>query len=114
MQAQIRRIFLDGYGILDVRIIEFTTATAVACQAMWLREFLVKVTRLGRQKMIIRFDNKSTIALSKNPVFHGRSKHIHTRYHFIRECVENEQGVIVDEFLFWIWLYACCQISLEC
>lgn len=22
---------------------------------------------------------------------HGRSKHIHKRYHFIRECVENEQ-----------------------
>ncbi|GKE35852.1 hypothetical protein Tco_1455174, partial [Tanacetum coccineum] len=73
---------------------EFMTATAVACQAMWLRELLAKVTRLGRQKVIIRFDNKSTIALSKNPVFHGRSKHIHTRYHFIRECVENEQVIV--------------------
>lgn len=35
-------------------------------------------------------DNKSAIALSRNPVFHGRSKHIHRRYHFIRECVDNE------------------------
>ncbi|CAA7059092.1 unnamed protein product [Microthlaspi erraticum] len=34
---------------------------------------------------------KSAIALTRNPVFHGRSKHIHTRYHFIRECVENGQ-----------------------
>lgn len=34
-------------------------------------------------------DNKSTISLTKNPVFHGRSKHIQRRYHFIRECVEN-------------------------
>ena len=41
--------------------------------------------------MIIRLDNKSAIALTKNPVFHGRSKHIHKRYHFIRECIENEQ-----------------------
>lgn len=41
--------------------------------------------------MVIRIDNKSAIALTKNPVFHGRSKHIHMRYHFIRECVENEQ-----------------------
>ena len=23
-------------------------------------------------------------------MFHGRSKHIHSRYHFIRECVERE------------------------
>nr|GEV37625.1 ribonuclease H-like domain, reverse transcriptase, RNA-dependent DNA polymerase [Tanacetum cinerariifolium] len=29
------------------------------------------------------------IALVRNPVFHGRSKHIDIRYHFIRECVEN-------------------------
>lgn len=27
--------------------------------------------------------------LMKNPIFHGRSKHIDIRYHFIRECVEN-------------------------
>ena len=33
-------------------------------------------------------DNKSAISLSKNPVFHDRSKHIELRYHFIRECVE--------------------------
>lgn len=38
--------------------------------------------------MVVRIDNQSAIALTRNPVFHGRSKHIHTRYHFIRECVE--------------------------
>lgn len=30
-------------------------------------------------------------ALTRNPVFHGRSKHIHSRYNFIRECVEKGQ-----------------------
>ena len=67
---------------------------AAACQAIWLRELLAEVTGLERKKVIIRFDNKSAIALSKTPVFHGRSKHIHTRYHFIRECVENEQVIV--------------------
>ena len=38
-------------------------------------------------------DNKSVIALTKNPVFHGRRKHIHRRFHFIREGVENELEV---------------------
>jgi hypothetical protein len=33
-------------------------------------------------------DNKSALALAKNPVFHKRSKHIRVRYHFIRSCLE--------------------------
>lgn len=42
---------------------------------------------------MIYVDNKSAITLARNPVFHGRSKHIDVRYHFIRECVE--KGLIV-------------------
>ncbi|GJT94907.1 hypothetical protein Tco_1090425 [Tanacetum coccineum] len=79
----------------------FYLATAAACQAIWLRELLAEVIGLERQKVIIRVDNKSTIALSKNPLFHERSKHIHTRYHFIRECVENEQDFVsISKFEF--------------
>jgi len=33
-------------------------------------------------------DNKSAIALTKNPVHHERSKHIDTRFHFIREHIK--------------------------
>nr|GFC79701.1 uncharacterized mitochondrial protein AtMg00810-like [Tanacetum cinerariifolium] len=73
---------------------ELMAATTAVCQAIWLRELLAKVTGLERQKVIIRVDNKSANALSKNLVFHGRSKHIHTRYHFIRGCVENEQVMV--------------------
>lgn len=38
--------------------------------------------------MVIYIDNRSAIDLAKNPVFHGRSKHIDIQYNFIRECVE--------------------------
>ena len=37
-------------------------------------------------------DNSSAIKLSKNPVFHGRSKHIDVRYHFLRDLCTD--GVI--------------------
>jgi hypothetical protein len=33
-------------------------------------------------------DNSSSIKLSKNPVLHGRSKHIDIRFHFLREMVK--------------------------
>ena len=39
----------------------------------------------------------SAIALSKNPVLHDRSKHIDTKFHFIRECVD--KGSILLEFV---------------
>ena len=36
-------------------------------------------------------DNKSTLALVKNLVFHDQSKHINTRYHFIWECIARKE-----------------------
>ncbi|GJZ85961.1 ribonuclease H-like domain, reverse transcriptase, RNA-dependent DNA polymerase, partial [Tanacetum coccineum] len=76
---------------------EFIAATAAATQALWLKRLLSKLTHTQEEKITIQVDNKSAIALMKNPVFHGRSKHIDTKYHFIRECVERED--IQVEFL---------------
>ena len=70
---------------------EFMAATEAAKQAIWLQELLSEIVGKACKRVTIRVDNKSAIALTKNPVFHGRSKHIHRRFHFIRECVENEQ-----------------------
>ena len=68
---------------------EFMAATEAAKQAIWLQKLLSEITGSECERVTIRVDNKSAISLTKNPVFHGRSKHIHRRYHFIRECVEN-------------------------
>ena len=70
---------------------EFMAATEVAKQGIWLQELLAKVVEKPCERVMIKIDNKSAIALTKNPVFHGRSKHIHKRYHFIRECIDNDQ-----------------------
>lgn len=69
---------------------EFMAATEAAKQAIWLKDLMVEITGRKMKKILIRVDNKSAIALAKNPVFHRRSKHIHKRFHFIRECVEQE------------------------
>nr|GEW41237.1 ribonuclease H-like domain, reverse transcriptase, RNA-dependent DNA polymerase [Tanacetum cinerariifolium] len=69
---------------------EFIAATTATTQALWLKRLLSKPTQSQEEKVIIQVDNKSAIALMKNLVFHGRSKHIDTKYHFIRECVERE------------------------
>ncbi|XP_047315555.1 secreted RxLR effector protein 161-like [Impatiens glandulifera] len=64
---------------------------AAACQALWLKSLLFELS--GSKPMVVKLyvDNKFALALMKNPVFHGRSKHIDMKYHFIRECVEGSQ-----------------------
>ena len=75
---------------------EYVVATSTACQAVWMRRILFDLHHHQEEPTPILCDNKSTIALSKNHVFRKRSKHIDTRYHFIRELVNN--GEIYLEF----------------
>ncbi|KAK8455568.1 hypothetical protein SEVIR_4G141001v4 [Setaria viridis] len=68
---------------------EYMAGAAGACQAVWLRRLLSDIAGENVQQPILKMDNQSAIALSKNPVLHDRSKHIDTKFHFIRECVED-------------------------
>eukprot|EP00253_Pinus_taeda_P030370 PITA_30370 len=68
---------------------EYVAATAAACQAVWMRRMLRSLCREQEKATMIFCDNSSAIALSKNSVFHKRTKHIDTRFHYIRELVNN-------------------------
>jgi len=74
---------------------EYVATAAAACQGIWLNRLIADM--LGTKEMTVKLlmDNMSAIAPSKNPVHHDRSKHIDTRYHFLRECIE-EGKVEVD------------------
>jgi hypothetical protein len=63
-------------------------ATLGSCQGIWLARLLGEMHNSEPAKVRLKVDNKSAISLSKNPVYHERSKHIDVRYHFVRECVE--------------------------
>lgn len=39
-------------------------------------------------------DNKSVIALTKNPIFHGRSKHIDVKHRYIHDLVKDKESVV--------------------
>lgn len=67
---------------------EYIAATSGTCQGLWLGKVLSNIEGEDQRRATLRVDNKSAIALAKNPVHHDRSKHIDTRYHFIRECVQ--------------------------
>ena len=43
----------------------------------------------------IYVNSRSAIQLVKYPVFHDRSKHIDTKYYFIKDCVKNKEVQLV-------------------
>ncbi|CAL2245782.1 unnamed protein product [Prunus armeniaca] len=69
---------------------EFIAAASCACQAVWLRRILEELDFIQEKPAVIICDNSSTIKLSKNPVMHGRSKHIDVRFHFLRYLARDE------------------------
>ncbi|WVZ54849.1 hypothetical protein U9M48_005593 [Paspalum notatum var. saurae] len=71
---------------------EYIAAAAGACQGVWLSRLLAELVGDGTaEKFKLFVDNQSAIELSKNPVHHDRSKHIDTRFHYVRECIEEDR-----------------------
>ena len=60
-------------------------------EAIWLRRLLQDLGFPQSQPTLIYPDNQSAIALTANPKFHSRSKHIDTQYHFTRDQILNKQ-----------------------
>ena len=71
---------------------EFIVAASCACQAVWRRRLLGELGYAQQGPTLIHCDNTSTIKLSRNPVLHGRSKHIDIRFYFLRDLTK--EGVV--------------------
>ena len=68
---------------------EYMALASAAQEAMWLRQLIIDLKNEPVSATVIFEDNQSAICMAKNPQFHGRSKHIAIKYHFIRDQVEN-------------------------
>jgi len=67
---------------------EYMAMCQATREAIWLRQLLTELG-LHQESVDIYADNKSAIALGKNPEFHKRSKHIDVQYHYVREQVQS-------------------------
>jgi hypothetical protein len=64
---------------------EFVSAASCVCQCIWVRSIPKHLNMRQDGSTIINCDNSSSIKLSKNPILHGRCKHIDARFHFLRD-----------------------------
>ncbi|KAJ8773038.1 hypothetical protein K2173_028215 [Erythroxylum novogranatense] len=76
---------------------EYVAATAGVCQGIWIRRLIEELKGRKPVDVMFKVDNKSAIALAKNPVHHHKSKHIDIKARFIRDCVQ--KGEIELEYV---------------
>ncbi|WVY95960.1 hypothetical protein V8G54_028111 [Vigna mungo] len=66
---------------------EYVAGCHAVCQSIWLSEILKSLKVNTMDCVDLNLDNTSAINLAKNPISHGRSKHIDIKYHFLRDMV---------------------------
>ncbi len=77
---------------------EYVAMAIGAQEFVWLRQLIIELTdsSTADSPTLMYEDNQSAIAMTKNPQFHGRAKHIDIKHHFIHEQVT--QGTITLKY----------------
>jgi hypothetical protein len=68
---------------------EYITAGHCCAQLLWMRQTL-RDYGYKLSKVSLLCDNESAICMTDKPVEHNRTKHIHIRYHFLRDHQQKE------------------------
>jgi hypothetical protein len=68
---------------------EYIVVATCCTQVLWMIQTLADLEVKYVALIPIHCDNTSAINVSKNPVFHSKTKHIPIKYHFLREHVTN-------------------------
>jgi hypothetical protein len=69
---------------------EYIAAATCCTQVLWMIQTLAYLEVKCTTLIPIHCDNTSAIGVSKNPVFHSKTKHIPIKYHFLRDQVTNQ------------------------
>ncbi|KAG8496025.1 hypothetical protein CXB51_009090 [Gossypium anomalum] len=74
---------------------EYIAAATAINQAIWLRKLLYDLNEEQLESTEIKVDNQSAVAIAKNPVFHGKTKHFKIKFHFVREAEQTGEVSLV-------------------
>lgn len=82
----------------------YIVALLFVFQAVWLMNLLKELCSEDGETVTLMVDNTSTINLVKNPIAHGRSKHVEMRFHHLREIVsEGRLKFGYHSYKIYIW-----------
>ena len=68
---------------------EYIAAAEAGKEMLWMKRFLQELG-VSQEDYKVHCDSQSALDLSKNSMYHSRTKHIDIRYHWIREAMEQQ------------------------
>jgi hypothetical protein len=77
----------QGSISLSTTTVEYILASTCCTQVSWMIQTLADLEVKYTTPIPIHCDNTSAISVSKNPVFHSKTKHIPIKYHLLRKQV---------------------------
>jgi hypothetical protein len=69
---------------------KYIAMSSTSTQAIWMEILFEDLGMKVNKPIKVYCDNQSTISMTKNHVFHNRSKHIDIQHHFIRDLVQQQ------------------------
>ena len=76
---------------------EYRALAKSTCGAIWLRRLEKELGFSNSLPMSLWYDNQSSIKISKNLVFHDKTKHLEVDWHFSKQKIED--GTIKVSFI---------------
>jgi len=69
--------------------VEFVPLSVAVQEVIWLKRFLnhLGVVNDLSNSVIVNCDSQATIAFTRDPKYHSKTKHIDTRYDFVRDII---------------------------
>ena len=86
----------QSYVALSTMEPEYVACSAATQDAVWLRSFQqhLEIVKSALEYVIIFCDNTAALVVAKDPKYHGKTKHIKKRYHYIRDAITDKDVVL--------------------
>ena len=88
---------LQSLVALSTTEVEHISAVEAGKEILWMRQLMGELGYDTSGPSLLRMDNQSTIAVSKNPEHHGKMKHLSLHLFWLRDAVQD--GLIAPTFV---------------
>ena len=81
---------LQSVVALSTTEAKYIAASEAVKETLWLRGLISELLQVKELKTtVIHCDSQSAVSLSKNQVYHERTKHVDVKYHLIRDMIKS-------------------------